>query len=209
MTATRINVALTGCILALSGFVHGLFEFRQGDEPVPGLFIHAIGPEDQFWLYGTEPALTLLPTFYWAGLVTMAVSLVCAVWSSVFVHRRHGDRWFLSWFCLLAIVGGGIGHVLIFTMIWWFARYLHRPVGRVYWSVQFNGLWLPILVSGGICVLYALSIAVFGWVPGSNDPDVVSKVMLTSLALGVAGFVAAFLAGLSRDVQSGQIDSHK
>ena len=56
---TRITASTLGVFFGLfSGINHGIFEILQGNKPINGLVINAIGEMQRFWPEGTEPAFT-------------------------------------------------------------------------------------------------------------------------------------------------------
>ena len=208
--ATRVTVATLGVIFGLSGMTHGFFETLQVNTPTDGLFIAAIGEAHRFWAHGSEYAFTLIPSFLVTGLLAMAVGLAVIIWSVGFVHRKHGSLILLLLFILLFLVGGGVAQVLFFILIcaaatrinssltWW-RRVLPEGVRRV-----LARLWPWSLTVGSLLMLITLAIAIFGFVPGVNDPDQVLAIMLSSLGAGLGVILLTFVAGFSHDIETDQ-----
>lgn len=201
------RVAVTvGLLLALSGAIHGLFEALQGAKPVIGLAVEAIGPEHRYWLHGNEPAFTLLPTHLAAGIAVIAVSLVVAVWVVTRLHRPGGPAGFLGLMLLLTLAGGGIGHIGFFLPTWGWATALPRPPKPWHQRLGQRGvarLWPAALVAAAISWLLAQHIAIYGRVPGIEDPDMILAVCWSFLAAALVFLNLAFPLALgARAVQS-------
>jgi hypothetical protein len=205
--ATRINVATSGVILAISGMLaHGLFEVLQGSTPTEGLIIQAIGPAHRMWVHGSEEAFTLIPNYLATGLLAMAVGLAIMVWSVGFVHRRHGALVFLLMFILLFLVGGGIGQVLLIVPASLAATRINKPLAwwrRVLPEGQrrlLARLWPWFLVLATTLFLLGLVISVTGWFPGVSDPDQILRIDWSMLLTALVLFLLAFVAGFAYDI---------
>jgi ABC-type polysaccharide/polyol phosphate export permease len=194
-------------IFGVGGIGHGFFEALQGFTPTDGLVIHAIGEADKMWEYGNEPAFTVIPNFLITGIASMAVGIAIIVWSVGFLHRRNGPTVLLLLFVLLFLVGGGIGQVVFFSIIWVFSTFIHKRL-KPSKSEKTDGLrksarfWLISLVASSVAILFALEIAVFGLVPFVKNPDTITLVMLSSLAGGFILMILAFLSGMIRDAET-------
>jgi hypothetical protein len=200
--ATRINVAAVGVLFGIGGMNHGLFEFLQGNKPSDGLIIQAIGPEQRFWVHGTEEAFTIIPNFMLTGLAAMLVGLLIIIWSLFFIERKHGATVFLGLFILLFLVGGGIGQIVFFVPTWAFATRLNKPLTgwrkilpRRSWGFL-SWVWLVTLILFIVTILVGLEMAVFGYFPGLTDPDVILNttllIVLSSAIFNIISFIAGF-----------------
>ncbi|WBW95124.1 hypothetical protein [Oceanirhabdus sp. W0125-5] len=202
----RVNVSVFGVILSISGMVHGLFEILQGNVKTEGLMIHAIGEAHKFWVYGNEPAFTIIPNYLITGLVAIFTSLIIIIWSVKFMDKKNSPHILLMLFIVLLLVGGGVGQAVFFTVIWIFATRITKPLS--WWDkvisssakVSLSKLWLGLLLSSSVLVFFALEIAVFGYVPSIQDTDIVSLVMLSSLGSGFILLIVAFISGICRDL---------
>ena len=175
LNATHFNAAAIGALFGLfSGMNHGLFEILQGNHPVSGPVIQAIGPDQRFWPNGTEEAFTLLPTYLSTGIASMLVGLAIVVWSLRYLPSRHGRTGFLALFILSFLVGGGIGQVAFFIPAWAFATRMGKPLSwwrsvlpRKAWP-QLSRLWPALLGLATLVFLVGLEIAIFGIFPAST-----------------------------------------
>ncbi|HYF90744.1 MAG TPA: hypothetical protein VD969_00720 [Symbiobacteriaceae bacterium] len=212
--ATRTVVATLGVIFGISGFGHGFFEALQGSTAPGSLIIHAIGEAHRMWAYGNEPAFTVIPNFLVSGVAAMLVSLAVMVWSVGYLHKRNGPLVFLLLFILLFLVGGGIGQVVFFTIAWAFATRIDKPLSwwrKVIPAGMRSGLgslWLPVLTVSAVLILYALVVAIFGFVPGISNPDTITLVMLSSLGAGLVLMVVAFISGFAHDIAENERGAH-
>ena len=206
--ATKNIVTTMGIMLGIAGIDHGFFETLQGNQPTDGLIIQAIGDAQQMWPHGTEEAFTLIPNFLITGILAIMVSIAIMIWSVGFVDKKHGPTVFILLFILLVLVGGGIGQIIFFTLAWVGATRINKPL--TWWQKilpentrrVLGKLWPGSLIVGCILFLIALEIAIFGFVPGINDPD--QKLYICwSLLFGALGlFLFTFVAGFAHDIQA-------
>lgn len=205
--STRIIVAIAGCLFGIAGLDHGFFEALQGNVPTNGLIIQAIGPAQRMWLHGTEEAFTLLPNFLLTGLTAMLTSLAIIVWSVGFIHTRHGPTVFLLLFIVLFLVGGGIGQVVFFIPTWAAATRINQPL--TWWRKilpenlrrVLARLWPASLVATALFFLIALEIAIFGYVPALQDPDLRLYICWSFLLAAWLLLLFSFVAGFADDIQ--------
>jgi hypothetical protein len=208
INATRTIVSALGVLFAVSGLNHGLFETLQGNAPTPGLFIRSIGPHQQMWPYGTEDAFTLIPNFLASGIVAIAISLVIVVWSLWFVDRKHGNWIFLLLFLLLSLSGGGVAQVVFFMLAWAVSLRIHKPV---VWPKRmlpqrarlvFGKLWLGCLVLFTLLALAALEIAIVGYVPCVENPELRLHICWSLLVIGMCFLLVGIAAGFVHDAET-------
>ncbi|MDJ0756281.1 MAG: hypothetical protein QNJ45_22310 [Ardenticatenaceae bacterium] len=205
--ATRIIVSTIGVLLAISGLNHGFFEVLQGNTPTNGVIIQAIGEGQRMWLYGSEEAFTILPTFLWAGILTILVSTIILVWSIGFVHKKNGPFIFIALFILLFLVGGGIGQIIFFTLAWAVATRINKPL--VWWErvmpkkvrSVLRRLWRPFLMTSSLLFLIGLFIAITGLVPGLDNPEQILTIDWLILAGGLLFFGLSAISGFADDIE--------
>jgi len=204
--ATKAIVATLGAIFGISGMGHGFFEILQGNIPTGGLFISAIGEAQKMWPHGNEYAFTLIPNFLITGIAAMLVGLAILIWSIGFVHQKNGSNIFILLFVLLLLVGGGVAQILFFPLIWivstrinrpltWWRKILpvktHKPLGK---------LWPWCLVISSSLLVFILEIAITGFVPAVNNPEVVLSIMLACLGVEMIVLPLTFIAGFAHDI---------
>jgi hypothetical protein len=206
INATRRIVCTLGVLFAIGGIDHGLFETLQGNTPTAGLFIHSIGPRQQMWPYGTEDAFTLIPNFLLSGIVSIALSLLIAVWSIRFVHGKHGSAIFLLLFILLFLSGGGVAQVVFFTVAWAVSLRIGKPPAwpmllRQPARAAHGKLWLPCLVLFTVQSLAAFEIAIAGYVPGIQNPNLKQHICWSLLVLGLGVLLVSIASGFVYDAE--------
>jgi hypothetical protein len=193
--------------MAFAGFEHGLFESLQGNIPTESLIIQAIGKDMQWWEHGSEEAFTLLPNFLLTGILAMAVSMVIIIWSLFFLDRPKGMRIFLLLFLLLVLVGGGIGFIPFFVLTWAYGRRMNGSLEwwkkrlPERWLPRLASLWFPALIITGLAWLISIEIAIFGWVPGLQDPDRILAVCWSMLLLALVFINLTYIFGFARDIK--------
>ncbi len=209
LNATRFIVATLGVLFAIAGIDHGFFEALQGYTPTPGVIIQAIGVHNRMWTYGSEDAFTLIPNFLLSGIASIAISLVIAVWSVGFVHKKHGSTIFLLLFIVLFLVGGGVAQIVYFTLAWAVSTRIDKPLTWLRTSLQERvrqvlGMPWPWLLGGFMLPsLVALEIAIFGYVPGVSDPKQVLYTCWSLLGVGLVFLLLAIASGFVHDADRG------
>jgi len=205
---TKTIVSIFGAILGLSGINHGLFEALQGYTPTPGLIIQAIGPGQRFWIHGTEEAFSIIPNFLITGILAMMVGIAIIVWSVWFVHKKYGATVFISLFVLLFLVGGGIGQIVFFLPLWGLSTRINKPLPS--WQKNMHeklrkGLskvWPYTLAVASILFVFALEIAIFGFVPGIPNPEKKLYFCWSLLGTGLLTLLFTFLSGFAQDAET-------
>jgi hypothetical protein len=205
--ATKFIAATLGVIFAVSGMSHGFFETLQGSTPTNGVFIEAIGESLRTWPHGSEMAFTLIPNFLITGLAAMAVGIAIIVWSVRFLHTKHGATVFLLLFILLFLVGGGMAQIPFFLVAWAFATRINQPL--TWWGKilpaglrgTLANVWPWTLAATVLLFLFALQIAIFGFVPGVEDADQRLNIVFVSIGLGLVCIILSFVSGFAYDLQ--------
>ena len=205
--ATRIIVAAMGIMLGIAGMNHGFFETLQGNIPTNGLIIQAIGDAQQMWIHGTEEAFTVVPNFLLTGILAISVSIAIMIWSVGFVHKKHGPTVFLLLFLLLFLTGGGIGQIVFFIPTWLASTRINSPL--TWWRKVLPEktrqvlatLWPFSLSAVLICFLIALEIAIFGYVPGTENPDTALAICWSFLLVAWILLLFSFVSGFAYDIQ--------
>lgn len=204
--ATRITVATLGTIFGISGMNHGFFETLQGNIPTQGMFIPAIGEAQRMWPHGSEYAFTLIPNFLMTGLAAMLIGLAIVIWSIGFVHKKNGPAVLLILFVLLLLAGGGVAQVLFFPWVCLVATQINAPLTwwrkhlspRVQSPLSKMWIWCLLIISA--LLVFALVVAVTGYLPGVNDPDAVLMTMGLCLLIVLAGMPLTFISGFAYDI---------
>jgi hypothetical protein len=126
---TKNTASLIGVLLGMAGiFNHGIFEILQGNTSTNGFFIDAIGEANRFWIHGTEAAFTVIHNFLITGICVIIVGVAIVIWSLKYIHVKHGTTIFLLLLIVLTLVGGGIGHIILFLPTWAFATRINKSL---------------------------------------------------------------------------------
>jgi len=204
---TRMTASVIGTLLGLAGILnHGIFEIFQGNTPTNGFFIEAIGEAHRFWVYGTEGAVTLIPNFLITGICVILVSLTLIVWSVRYVHQKHGATVFLCLFILLTLIGGGIGHIVMFLPAWAYATRIGKPL--TWWRRRLSGsvgkmmsrLWIYSLTATILAWLTVMELGIFGYFPLQTDPDTLLNIVFIFLLAAVILVNFTFICAMARDI---------
>lgn len=202
-----LTAAVMGVGLSIGGFHHGFFEILQGSRPTPGIGIQSIGPDQVRWEYGTDDAITVLPNFLLTGIAAMGVSLAIVSWSILGLRTRSGPSVLLALFVLLTVVGGGVGHIPFFVVLWAYATRIRGELP--WWDQRLGGrlrtalsrAWLPTLVLSALLFLAGLELSVFGFPPLRSDPDMLLLVIWSILASSLMLMNVAFIGAIARDLK--------
>jgi hypothetical protein len=205
---TRIIATVIGILLAIAGFEHGLFEALQGDKSTDGLVIQSVGETMRWWKHGTEEAFTIIPNYLITGICAMSVSVFIIVWSLLFVDKKHGTIVFLLLFILLTLVGGGIGFTPFYIVTWAYATRISKTLN--WWRKMLTQrvrkhlakIWPYTLVATAICWLLAIEIAIWGYFPGQEDPEIILSICWMSLLLAMIFTNLSFVSGFAQDIES-------
>jgi hypothetical protein len=198
--AKRVAAALGICV-GISGLDHGFFEILQGNVATPGFAVHAIGPEQQMWVNGTEDAFTLVPNFLITGILAMLVGVAVIVWSIRFIDRPYGSRVFLLFGLLMFLVGGGVGMLVFLALGWAISRRINNPPswwGSFPGAFHLAGSWRQLTGLGLVLYGVALEVAIAGYVPGVSDPDMALSICWGALLGMLSMFLLALFGAASR-----------
>jgi hypothetical protein len=205
---TRITASAIGVLLGLAGIVnHGIFEILQGNITTNGFYIEAIGENNRFWLYGTEGAFTLIHNFLISGIFAILVGLAIVVWSLKYIHAKHGATVFLALLILLTLVGGGIGHIILFLPTWAFVTRINKPLDWWKRKLSFQlrkklaTVWIYFLLATLISWLIVMELGIFGYFPGKDDPDIILNYVFIFLFSTVILACITFICAIAGDIE--------
>ncbi len=167
--ATRIFATTLGVLVGLAGINHGFFEFLQGNVRPDSRMIDAIGPEQRFWEYGTETALTIVPNFLLSGILAMIIGLLVVIWAYAYVHTRFGAAVLLFLSVALFLVGGGFAPIFLTILAFIAATRINKPLR--WWQSRLPAgirsltakLWPWSLAASTLLFVVAVEIAIFGY----------------------------------------------
>jgi len=128
-SAIRLTAVLLGVYVAVLGVTHGYFELQQGDVRTEQIAIHAIGSPCEpgtVW-HDCLPAMTLLPSFTWAGISSMIVSAALLLWAGFFYSIQRSGWIMLILAIVLLLVGGGFVAMFVGVVAGFVATRLHNP----------------------------------------------------------------------------------
>ena len=113
--ATKTVATWFGVAAGIAGIEHGYFEILQGNVHPDSLMIVSMGPPcvpAEIW-NSCEPAMTILPSFLYSGILSVIIGLVLLIWSIFFVQRRYGGWGMILLSVVLLLFGGGLFPPLI------------------------------------------------------------------------------------------------
>ncbi|MFW9992656.1 MAG: hypothetical protein ACFFD4_11470 [Candidatus Odinarchaeota archaeon] len=202
--ATRVVASTLGILVGVFGMEHGFFEILQGNA-VPteaplglevdalgfGFIIDAIGPAHEFWPGASEPAFTIIPSFFITGVLAMIVGMLVMIWSVAFIDKKYGARIFFLLCMVLFLVGGGsppLTNGVIASLV---ATRINRPL--TWWRTRVSKerrqtiarFWPWSIICSVLLSLLGVEIAIFGF-PLSWF---LNLDLMTILLLGIGNFI--------------------
>lgn len=105
LSKASVAASAIGIFAGLGGASHGPGEILQGNIAPSGIMIEA-WPE--LTALGGEPAMTIVPSFLVAGVLTIIFGIIVAVWAAAFVQRKNGGAILILLSIVMLLVGGGI-----------------------------------------------------------------------------------------------------
>ncbi len=105
VSTARAASTVLGIASGLIGAYHGYNETLQGSTAPSGILINAIGPPCQG--NACLPAMTVIPNFFYAGVISIIVSLFILLNAVAFVQRKNSGLWMIGFSVLQLLVGGG------------------------------------------------------------------------------------------------------
>lgn len=205
---TRITTSAIGVLLGLAGILnHGIFEVLQGNNPTDGYYIEAIGEAHRFWIHGTEGAFTIIHNYLITGIGVILAGVAIVVWASKYIQVKGGTTVFLLLLMLMTLVGGGIGHILLFLPTWAFSTRIHKSLG--WWERRLSAplrkklaaLWKYSLAATMMSWLILMELGIFGYFPGQTDPDIVLNIVFIFLFSSAILACLTFVCGFAGDIQ--------
>lgn len=209
VSATRVVASTFGILVGLAGIDHGLFEILQGNLKPDGLMIEAIGPAQRFWEYGTEPALTVVPSFLVTGILSTVIGLLAAGWAARFIDRQYGAGVFLLLAVLLFAVGGGFAPIFLTLLATLTATRINTPL--TWWRAHIPALlqrflvwlWPWSIVAFVLVFVISVEIEVFGypllWFLGT---DMTRAILSSAANLMIGLMLLAPLTAFAHDTRS-------
>jgi hypothetical protein len=197
-----------GALVGLAGIDHGIFEILQGHVPPSNILIAAIGPEQRFWVYGEETALTIIPSFLISGILSVILGIVVMVWAIGFVNHKHGAGILMLLSMALFLVGGGFAPIFMALVASLTATRINQPLK--FWRAILPGalqkflgkIWFGVLIVFVLVFVFSVIVAIFGWPLTIFFDDETSFRYLNSLSLVMVGLMLfSSLCGFAHDLQ--------
>jgi hypothetical protein len=167
--AARSTAATFGILVGVAAIEHGFFEVLRGDVKPDSLFTEAIGPAQRFWEYGTEHALTVIPSFLFSGIAAMIVGVVIILWASIYIERRSGALVLFLLGVVSFLVGGGFAPIFLTILAGATAAAiprtlrLWRRIFPIALRLFLSRLWPGTLIAVVVFFVISVEIAVFGY----------------------------------------------
>ena len=136
VSVTTAAASILGIASGVIGAYHGYNETLQGNITPNGIFINAIGPPCQG--NACLPAMTVVPNFFYAGVISIIVSLFILFKAVAFVQRKNSGLWMIGFSILQLIVGGGFLPPLLGIVSGIIMTRIKRNAGPLHQQVSLN-----------------------------------------------------------------------
>jgi hypothetical protein len=211
--ATHVVASTLGALVGLAGIDHGIFEILQGHITPTSLLIAAIGPEQRFWIYGEETALTIIPSFLISGILSVILGLIVTVWAVSFIDRKYGALVLMLLSIALFLVGGGFAPIFMALIASLAVSQIHKPLK--FWRALLpdplrkflRKTWKWVLIAFVVIFVFSVIVAIFGWPLTIYFNDETAFRHLNTLSLIMVGMMMlAVFSAFAHDIQA-QIQS--
>lgn len=126
---TQLMARTFGALMGLAGLEHGIGEILQGNVPPGGLMILSWPGSDFFHVLGGEPALTIVPSLLYTGVLALIFSLAYLTWSVAFIDRPSSPLVLALLAAGMLLFGGGVFPPILGMLVALLAARIHRPAG--------------------------------------------------------------------------------
>ncbi len=107
MIRLKTAASIIGVMAGLMGASHGPGEILQGNMAPKGFVIMAWPQLASSGLAG-EPAVSVIPSFMAAGILTIIVAALVVAWAGTFLERKQGGLLLILLSLTMLAVGGGV-----------------------------------------------------------------------------------------------------
>jgi len=187
----------------IAGLEHGYFEILQGNTKPQGLMIASIGPPcvaEEVW-NACEPAMTIIPNFLIAGILSVILGLLILVWSAGFVQRKNGGMVLILLSAALLLFGGGIFPPLIGMVGGAAGMKINKPL-----SGKQPGSFLRFAAKLWPWPLVIFLVWIFGQFPvGYFFNDFLQSIMGAGVLLILVMLPVSVYSAFARDVHTAQV----
>ena len=206
--ATRVVAATFGVLVGLAGLDHGIFEILQGNSPTNDLMIAAIGPDQRFWQYGVETALTIVPNLLITGILAVIFGILVTLWAAAFIDKKYGAGILFLLGIMLFLVGGGFAPIFTTIIASLVATVINKPLK--FWRAVLpgflrrflGGIWLGTLITFVLFFIISVVIAIFGWpLTSFYDADTSFEILNTLSYILLVFMLMSPLTGFAHDIQ--------
>lgn len=115
--ALRAVVVTFGILAAIVAMQHGIGTLLQGNIARESVVFESWPDDEAYDILAGEPALTVIPNLFGAGVVTLLVSAAVVFWLVISVHQKLGWLGLAVLSATLLLVGGGFWPPLILFVL--------------------------------------------------------------------------------------------
>ena len=209
INATKAIASTMGVLTGASGISHGVCEALQGNRGTNGFVIDAVGKGASYtrWINGGEGAFTIVPNFFITGTLVIITGALMTVCSARFIQAKRGSSIFLLIGAILFLVGGGVAQVPFIILTWAVATRINKPLN--WWKAHISRnnrvaiakTWLWSLIAASLMVLLALEIAIFGFLPGVSNLNLLQYIDWSILGAASIILLVTIVAGFAYDIE--------
>lgn len=119
----RLTISTIGAIIGIAGLEHGIGEMLQDDVAPDGFYIKSWPNSRLYEIVDGEPAITIVPNLFLAGLVTILLSILFIAWIVFFLqssYQKYNFYILLLFSISLLLSGGGVAPPVIGFIVCFF-----------------------------------------------------------------------------------------
>ena len=105
--AIRLTAISFALLAGISGIISGFGLILQGHTELETHWISFIGPSFANYQDSTYSVFTVVPSFYWTGMLAIITSLASTLWAIKYIQTEAGASVMLVFVILQVLVGGG------------------------------------------------------------------------------------------------------
>lgn len=210
-TSLKNLAAVCGGLAGLGGLTHGIGEMLQGSRSPGGIVFDSWAEGRIATNLGGEPAMSLIPSLFFTGILTIVASTAVLIWAGAFLDRPRAGTGLVVLSAVMLLVGGGFGPPVLGMLAGLVAGGAHARPRR--WASRLAGRSSQLLASlwpalFWLCALNALFLVV-GSLVLAGAFDVAAPILFVySLFLAVVSMPLATLAGIARTVRGIRVPAH-
>ena len=193
----KVTISTVGAIIGIAGIEHGVGEVLQGNKSTEGIFIKSWPDSKLYEILNGEPAITILPNYYLAGVLTIIISILFILWIVFYVesiNAKYNSLILITFSLGLLLVGGGMAPPIIGTLMSLFIGKIkpHSVTKQEKERTWLHRVWLgSYLFCGGSFLMLWPGLIIIGTAIELTDPIIVLTLIVGAFSSLLVTLVVA------------------